>query len=109
MCNINRITGIGDQPIGQPWKPATIGHLAVFIVLQSQIHKLAIRAVESQVENLKETCPRPHPKTSRSFSNAILKSAKVELDHPHEHGDTFCIINKLYDNTILHKDYDPDS
>ncbi|KAH7225107.1 hypothetical protein BKA60DRAFT_254844 [Fusarium oxysporum] len=36
-------------------------------------------------------------------------AAKAELDHLHEHGDTFCVINKLYDNAILHKDYDPDS
>ncbi|KAG9500792.1 hypothetical protein J7337_006472 [Fusarium musae] len=36
-------------------------------------------------------------------------AAKAELDNLHEHGDTFCVINKLYDNAILHKDYDPDS
>ncbi|EWG42685.1 hypothetical protein FVEG_04434 [Fusarium verticillioides 7600] len=36
-------------------------------------------------------------------------AAKAELDNLHEHGDTFYVINKLYDNAILHKDYDPDS
>ncbi|KAF5990267.1 hypothetical protein FBULB1_94 [Fusarium bulbicola] len=36
-------------------------------------------------------------------------AAKAELDNIHEHGDTFCVINKLYDNAILHKDYDGDS
>ncbi|KAI7765751.1 hypothetical protein LZL87_000864 [Fusarium oxysporum] len=36
-------------------------------------------------------------------------AAKADLDHLHEHGDTFCVINKLFDNALLHKDYDPDS
>ncbi|KAL5608707.1 hypothetical protein FOVSG1_003388 [Fusarium oxysporum f. sp. vasinfectum] len=36
-------------------------------------------------------------------------AAKAELEHLHEHDDTFCVINKLFDNAILHKDYDPDS
>ncbi|KAF4339122.1 hypothetical protein FBEOM_6942 [Fusarium beomiforme] len=35
--------------------------------------------------------------------------AKAELEQLHEQGHTFCVINKLFDNTILHKDYDGDS
>ncbi|KAF4453141.1 hypothetical protein F53441_4138 [Fusarium austroafricanum] len=35
--------------------------------------------------------------------------AKAELEAIHDIGDTYCVVNKLFDNTILHQDYDGDS
>ncbi|KAM0186315.1 hypothetical protein ACHAPA_011205 [Fusarium lateritium] len=35
--------------------------------------------------------------------------AKAELEAIHDKGDTFCEISKIFDNTILHQDYDGDS
>lgn len=35
--------------------------------------------------------------------------AKAELETIHDTGDTFCEITRIFDNTILHQDYDGDS
>jgi hypothetical protein len=35
--------------------------------------------------------------------------AKAELEIIHDTGDTFCEITQIFDNTILHQDYDGDS
>jgi hypothetical protein len=35
--------------------------------------------------------------------------AAAELEAIHDTGDTFCEITRIFDNTILHQDYDGDS
>lgn len=80
--------------------------------LQPSITNPILKAIESMAtqtnapktpsKNIEEFLQR-HPQVRTGAA------AKADLDHLHEHGDTFCVINKLFDNALLHKDYDPDS
>ncbi|KAF5671057.1 hypothetical protein FCIRC_8808 [Fusarium circinatum] len=44
-----------------------------------------------------------HPQVGRGAAG------QAELDRLHQDGDTFCLQLKLFDNAVLHRDYDRDS
>ncbi|KAF4956363.1 hypothetical protein FGADI_3940 [Fusarium gaditjirri] len=52
-------------------------------------------------KDIEEFLQRHHPQVRTGTA------AKAELDNLHKHGDTFCVINRLFDSATLHKDYDP--
>ncbi|KAF5542946.1 hypothetical protein FNAPI_9834 [Fusarium napiforme] len=53
-------------------------------------------------KNIDEFLQR-HPEVGRHASG------HAELEHIHHRGDTFCLVLKLFDNAILHREYDMDS
>ncbi|KAF5700240.1 hypothetical protein FGLOB1_10907 [Fusarium globosum] len=57
---------------------------------------------ESPSKNIQEFLQR-HPQVGRGAAG------KAELDNLHQHRETFCINCKIFDNAVLHRDYDCDS
>ncbi|CEI69316.1 hypothetical protein FVEN_g13139 [Fusarium venenatum] len=59
------------------------------------------RRLTTPSKDIREFLDR-HPEVETSVE------AKAQLDEFHE-GDTFCIVTKIFNNTILHQEYDGDS
>ncbi|RBA08953.1 hypothetical protein FPRO05_07233 [Fusarium proliferatum] len=57
---------------------------------------------ESPSKNIHEFLQR-HPQVGRGAAG------KAELDNLHQGRETFCINCKIFDNAVLHRDYDCDS
>ncbi|KAF5713772.1 hypothetical protein FMUND_7751 [Fusarium mundagurra] len=57
---------------------------------------------KSASKNIEEFLQR-HPEVGRHASG------HAELENVHRRDDTFCLVLKLFDNAILHREYDQDS